>query len=98
YTLSLHDALPIWMATAVLYALLVLLLALFVDLLVTRGRIPNFAQLPVTEQRAALDERSGLSAAEWARAIQHVGFGEFEGTATRAEAAEPPERWQVYRD
>ena len=34
-------------ATAVLYALLILLLALFADLLVTRGRIPNFAQLPV---------------------------------------------------
>ena len=40
------------LATAVLYALLILLLALFADLLVTRGRIPNFAQLPRTSSRA----------------------------------------------
>jgi ATP-binding cassette, subfamily B, bacterial len=65
--------------TAVLYALLVLLLALFVDLLVTRGRIPNFAQLSVPEQRAALQEWSELDEGERVRALRHLGFPEPEG-------------------
>ena len=63
-------------ATAVLYALLILLLALFVDLLVTRGRIPNFAQLSVTEQRTALQEWSQLPVEERTRALSQLGFVE----------------------
>src|SRR3954466_2091896 len=72
------------MATALLYALLVLLLALFVDLLVTRGRIPNFAQLSVPEQRAVLNDWSALRPEERVRALQHLGFGEFEVGAQAA--------------
>src|SRR4051812_42511726 len=88
------------MATAVLYALLVLLLALFVDLLVTRGRIPNFAQLSVPEQKAVLSDWAALSPEERVRALQHVGFGEFEGVqrADAPAAAESPGRWQLYQD
>src|SRR5688572_29558511 len=66
-------------ATALLYALLILLLALFVDLLVTRGRIPNFAQLSVAEQRVALQEWSELDEPERVRALRHLGFVEPEG-------------------
>lgn len=61
-------------ATAILYALLILLLALFIDLLVTRGRIPNFAQMSVSEQRAALQEWSELREEERVRALRHLGF------------------------
>ena len=60
-------------ATAVLFALLLLLLGLFVDLLVTRGRISNFTQLPVREQESVVREWSSLSDAERERAMSHVG-------------------------
>src|SRR5438270_248858 len=86
-------------ATALLYALLVLLLALFADLLVTRGRIPNFAQLPVREQDAVLRDWSGLDSAERARALQHLGFAEFETPPVRFDLL-PPEtlaKWRLYQ-
>src|SRR5207237_506540 len=86
--------------TALLYAALILLLALFVDLLVTRGRIPNFAQLSVAEQRAVLSEWSALPEPERARALQHVGFGENEasGAAGEGPVPDPVTRARVYQD
>ena len=54
------DRHPVRMATALLYALFVLLLALFVDLLVTRGRIPGVAELPAREQEAVARDLSAL--------------------------------------
>src|SRR5215208_5338005 len=85
-------------ATALLYALLVLLLALFVDLLVTRGRIPNFAQLPVQEQESVLREWSALPPEDREEALQHVGFGDFRTDSERAEAPPPDQRarWRQY--
>src|SRR4051812_46855570 len=63
-------------ASALLFALLTLLLALFVDLLVTRGRIPNYSQLSVRDQESALDEWASLSREDRERALQQVGFGD----------------------
>src|SRR6476619_464535 len=73
-------------ATAILFAFLVLLLALFADLLVTRGRIPSFAQLPVAEQDAVAKDWDALNPEDRARALQHVGFTEFQNQPDRADA------------
>src|SRR5215213_4752205 len=86
-------------ATALLYALLVLLLALFVDLLVSRGRIPNFAQLPVRDQDQVLRDWSALPEPDRERALQHVGFGDFQTPPERVEALGPDTqaRWRTYQ-
>lgn len=42
-------------ATAVLYLALLIVLALFVDLVVSRGRIPTFRELPAREQAQVLE-------------------------------------------
>jgi ATP-binding cassette, subfamily B, bacterial len=81
--------------TAILYALLLLVLALFVDLLVTRGRVPTFAQLPVREQEAVLKDWSALSDEERARALRQVGFGDVEGPP--ADTAEALARRRLYQ-
>lgn len=88
------------MATAVLYALLVLLLALFVDLLVTRGRIPNFAQLSIPEQKTALNEWAAMPEEDRARALRHVGFNDLETPPARPDllAPETQARWRAYSD
>src|SRR3954451_20286156 len=86
-------------ATAILFALLLLLLGLFVDLLVTRGRIPNFAQLSVREQDAVLEEWSALPDEDRVRALAHVGFSDME--AARGNPVIWPEmqyRLRVYED
>ena len=70
--------------TALLYALLVLLLGLFVDLLVTRGRIPGFAQLPAREQEAVAREWASVPAEDRHRAFEHAGAGRVD------QASEPP--------
>jgi ATP-binding cassette subfamily B protein len=59
--------------TAILFGLLVVLLGLFVDLLVTRGRIPSFARLPAREQEAVAREWAALPAADRQRALEQVG-------------------------
>jgi ABC-type multidrug transport system fused ATPase/permease subunit len=64
------------MSTAVLFALLILLLAMFVDLLATRGRIPTFTQLPVRDQESAAREWSALPEEDRARALRQLGYGE----------------------
>ncbi len=61
-------------ATAVLYTILVLVLGLFVDLLVTRGRVPTFAQLTVRDQEAFVHDWATLSEDDRAAAIRHTGF------------------------
>lgn len=84
-------------ATAVLYALLVLLLALFADLIVTRGRIPNFAQLPVREQDAVQRDWSNLGESERSRALQHLGFGDMESARADMVGSEALPRWRMYQ-
>src|SRR4051812_17185876 len=87
-------------ATPLLYALLVLLLAMFVDLLVNRGRIPNFAQLSVREQESAVREWTALSDDDKARALRHVGFNDLEGTPSAKLDSLPPEtqaRWRLFQ-
>lgn len=88
------------MATAFLYASLILLLALFTDLLVSRGRIPNFAQLSVREQESAQREWLALPVEDRERAIQRLGFAEFETPPAKPETLPPDSlaRWRIYRD
>jgi ATP-binding cassette subfamily B protein len=75
------------MATALLYALLILLLALFIDLLVTRGRIRTFAELSPREQEAAARDWASLPAEERRRALEHLGY---RGPGGDADAAAGP--------
>jgi ATP-binding cassette, subfamily B, bacterial len=83
------------MATALLYAMLVLILALFVDLLVTRGRIPGVAQLPAREQEAVARDWSALPDEDRARAFEHICQRE----SDRPRLANPEEeRWAVVFD
>ena len=86
-------------STAILYAVLILLLALFTDLLVTRGRIPTFAQLPAAEQERALADWKALPEEDRERALQRVGFAEFASRPERPAALSPDAqaRWQTYR-
>lgn len=58
--------------TAAFFALLVLLLGLFVDLLVTRGRIPTFAQVPAREQEAVARDWNALPGEDRAQAFEHI--------------------------
>src|SRR5262245_58783590 len=83
--------------TAILYALLLLVLALFVDLLVTRGRVPTFAQLPVREQESVLKDWAALPTDERERALRQVGFGEIEAPKSEADTAEAQARWRLYQ-
>jgi len=87
------------MATAFLYALLVLLLALFIDLLTTRGRIPHFAQLSPHEQEVALRDWSNLSEDDRSAALHHIGFGDFQNPIAKPEslAGDVRERWKMYQ-
>ena len=78
------------------YVLLIVLLALAVDLIVTRGRIPNFAQLPVREQEDVLKEWAALSAADREAAVQQVGFAAFAKAPAKGEVL-PPEEAARYR-
>src|SRR5262245_27622546 len=88
-------------ATAVLYALLLLVLALFVDLLVTRGRVPSFAELPPREQEVALKDWAVLSDDDRSRALQEVGFGPVENVSDRTDPdalpADVQTRVRMYR-
>ncbi|MBP3954321.1 ABC transporter ATP-binding protein [Gemmata sp. G18] len=59
---------------AVTYALLLLLLYLFVDLLVWRGEIPTYAQLSATRKREFADEWAGRSDADRAEAVARLGW------------------------
>ncbi len=54
------------------YVLLVLLLALFIDLLVSRGRVPNLAQLSLAEQEQFIDAWQALPQEARVEAIDAV--------------------------
>src|SRR5262249_20679532 len=86
--------------TAILYATLVLLLALFTDLLVTRGRIPNFAQLSLKEQETAVKDWKEIPREDRERALQHVGFSDFQSPPEKIEAAplDVQARWRHYQN
>lgn len=68
-------------ASGFFYVFLVLILALLVDLLVTRGRVPNFAQLSVPEQEHFVDTWKRLSDADRLGAIRQVGYSDFEANS-----------------
>lgn len=59
--------------TSIFYVLLLLLLALFFDLLVTRGRIPTFADLSPKEQREFASRWTDLPEENRRDAIVHLG-------------------------
>ncbi len=67
--------------TGIFYVFLVLILALLVDLLVTRGRVPNLAQLSVPEQEQFLEAWKNLPEGARVEAVRHVGYGEFEASS-----------------
>lgn len=91
-----------WAATAagvaagVCYVLLVVVLALAVDLIVTRGRVPNFAQLPVREQEQVLKEWAALPVADREAAVRQVGFAAFEKAPVKGDVL-PPDELARYR-
>jgi len=58
----------------VLYVLLLVVLALFVDLLVSRGQFPNYHALTPAEQNRFLNEWSSLSAEEKSDRLKDVGY------------------------
>lgn len=68
-------------ASGFFYVFLVLILALLVDLLVTRGRVPNFAQLSVPEQEQFLESWKKLPEPDRIEAIRHVGYGDFDANS-----------------
>lgn len=82
-----------------LYVLLVLLGALFADLLVSRGRIPNFAQLPVAEQQAFLDEWKALPEEDRQLALKHLSFGDLETPPAKMDTQpwDVQARWKGYQ-
>lgn len=59
---------------AVTYALLLVLLYLFVDLLVWRGEVPAYAQLTAAQKREFADEWAGRSDADRAEAVARLGW------------------------
>ena len=61
-------------AASVLYVGLVLLLALFVDLLVHRGRVENLAQLGVAEQEQFVSQWNALPEEARTAAVDHLGI------------------------
>jgi ATP-binding cassette, subfamily B, bacterial len=85
-------------ATAVLYAALVLLLALFVDLLVTRGRIPSFAQVTAREQETAARDWAALSPEDRSEALERVGARQSEHAPDRDGSPEAVFRWLLYQE
>ncbi len=60
--------------SAVIYALLLVLLYLFVDLLVWRGEIPSYTQLTPSQKREFADEWASHSAADRAEAVNRLGW------------------------
>jgi ATP-binding cassette subfamily B protein len=83
--------------TGIFYVFLVLILALLVDLLVTRGRVPNLAQLSVPEQEQFLDNWKKLPNDARVEAIRHIGYGEFEANATGPARAADRARFESFR-
>ncbi len=61
-------------ATGFFYVLLVLLFALQVDLLVSRGRVPNFAQLSVAEQEQLVENWKSLPVESRSQALEQLGL------------------------
>lgn len=86
------------LGAGIFYVFLILLLALVVDLLVTRGRVPNFAQLSVPEQERFLDLWKELPEEARVQAIQQVGFGQFEKSSDPAalNKAEDRQRFETW--
>ncbi len=74
---------------AVTYALLLLLLYLFVDLLVWRGEIPSYAQLSAARKREFADEWAARSDADRAEAVKRLGWPD--ARAKRLEAKDDDE-------
>ncbi len=83
------------LASAIFYVLLVLVLALFVDLLVSRGRIPYFAQLNPAEQERFQETWKNLPEADRQKALEPLGFGsETKITPELVPGATPDEKYQ----
>src|SRR5262245_15699543 len=59
--------------TAVLYVLLLLVLSLFGDLLIHRGRIPTLSQLTLGEQEQFVNDWAKLSAEQRGEIAKHLG-------------------------
>ena len=85
--------------SGLLHACLVILLGLFVDLLVNRGRIPNFAQLTPRDQVEFVGRWLALPEETREQALDAVGFAEIANVAVRTEKLTPEQltRLRQYR-
>ena len=81
------SALTAAVATGLLYLALLVVLGLFADLIVTRGRVPAFNELPVHEQEEFLNDWSRKPPDERENLLK--GLGPDQATAARLAATDP---------
>lgn len=83
----------------IFYVLLVLLLALYVDLLVSHGRVPNFAQLSVPEQDHFIDSWKKLSEQDRLKCLRDIGLREHDEVSVANVSPRPNYNlWQSLTD
>ena len=80
----------------IFYVFIVLLMALFVDLLVSRGRTPNLAQLSVPEQEQFLEAWKSLPEETRIEAARHIGYGNFDSSSKSPVKAEDKQRFDTW--
>ncbi|WP_020468376.1 ABC transporter ATP-binding protein [Zavarzinella formosa] len=87
------------LVSGLLFVLLVILLGLFVDLIVNRGRIPNFAQLSPREQSHFIEHWRTIPEEQREKAVRDIGFPEFETPPAKPDKLPPDQqfRWRQYR-
>ena len=78
------------LGSAISYALLLVLLYLFVDLLASKGEIPIYAQLSPAQQREFADEWSSRSEADRVEAIKPFGLSDVNSKRVAGADVSPP--------
>ena len=88
-------------ATSIFYVLLLVVLSLFVDLLITHGRIPTYSELSIPEQMDFVNRWQNLSDETRASAIQHLGYDDFANISAdeiKKLTNEDKQRYLSYKD
>jgi ATP-binding cassette, subfamily B, bacterial len=83
---------------SIFYVVLLILLALFADLLITRGRIPTFSELAISEQLDFNSQWKNLSDSDRELAIQQLGFSDFAASTPEESKKLSVEDRRRYRD
>ena len=78
------------LGSAISYALLLILLYLFVDLLASKGEIPAYSQLSPAQQREFADEWSSRSEADRVEAIKPFGLSDAHSKRVAGADVSPP--------